>query len=229
METATLIGHSLVYLVFFLSSWIAKNWNYNRLINEHGVFTTKPQKLILFHFFGIVWLGILPVLAMKPDLEEIVLGSKPLHFFLWTGYLLVFLLIMGIAAKQAQKEFLTVRHKLIVETRLPSDFFAIYFFVRILFLIAYELWFRGLFLSDCISGFGITLAVAINLFLYVLVHIFNSRKEMLACVPFGLLVCALSILFDAVWPVILLHVGFSFMYEYILYQSNINHSKIIKS
>src|SRR5436190_1485315 len=99
-----------------------------------------------------------------------------------------------IAKKQGSSE---------VFLKLSSSYFVWYFIIRAAFLFVYELWFRGFLLFDSISWVGIPAAVAINVFLYVLVHMFNSKKEILACIPFGILVCLLSIFFNAAWPAII--------------------------
>jgi membrane protease YdiL (CAAX protease family) len=96
---------------------------------------------------------------------------------------------------------------------LSSSFLIGYFIIRIVFLVVYELWFRGFLLFDSISWIGMPAAVALNVILYVLVHIFNSKKEILVCIPFGIVLCFFSIVFNAAWPAIILHIGFSVVYE----------------
>ncbi|MBC7845079.1 MAG: CPBP family intramembrane metalloprotease [Flavobacterium sp.] len=80
-----------------------------------------------------------------------------------------------------------------------------------------------------VGWFGIPLAVFMNVVLYVLVHIFNSKKELLACIPFGLMVCFFSIIFNSAWPAILLHIGFSSVYELNFWRLNLMNSKTVKS
>jgi membrane protease YdiL (CAAX protease family) len=80
-----------------------------------------------------------------------------------------------------------------------------------LFIAGYESWFRGWVLMDCLSYFNPV--VAINIALYSLLHIVNGRGEMLACLPFGLLLCLLSIWVGAAWPAIIIHTTFTLAYE----------------
>jgi hypothetical protein len=51
----------------------------------------------------------------------------------------------------------------------------------------------------------------------------------LACIPFGLLVCFFSIFFNSVLPAIMLHIGFSLVYEINIYRLNLINSKTVKS
>src|SRR5204863_272627 len=83
----------------------------------------------------------------------------------------------------------------------------------LLFLSAYETWFRGYLLSDCIISFGVPVAILINIVLYSLLHIVNGKKEIVGCIPFGSLLCILCIWTNAAWPAILIHVALTISYE----------------
>jgi membrane protease YdiL (CAAX protease family) len=91
------------------------------------------------------------------------------------------------------------------------------------------MFFRGFLLFGSIAVMGIPLAVSLNVLLYVLLHLFNSKKEMLACIPFGLLLCWLSVLFNAAWPAMILHACFSLLYEIRIYQSIFTIQKTAQS
>ncbi|TRW97141.1 CPBP family intramembrane metalloprotease [Flavobacterium gawalongense] len=160
---------------------------------------------------------------------EVLTGNKTPDLILVFLYLLIFMVMVTIAFKQSKSAYEKKQGSSENRTHLSPDFFISYFIIRALFLFVYELWFRGFLLFDCISWVGTPLAVLVNIFLYVSVHIFNSKKEMWACFPFGILVCFLSILFDAAWPAIILHIGFSSVYELSMYRFNLNNFKIAKS
>jgi membrane protease YdiL (CAAX protease family) len=82
-----------------------------------------------------------------------------------------------------------------------------YFIVRILFICAYETWFRGCLLNDCIIIFGKPLAIIINVGLYMILHLVNGKDEALACIPFGCLLCGISIWQNAAWPAMAIHLA----------------------
>jgi len=52
--------------------------------------------------------------------------------------------------------------------------------------------------------------------LYGLGHIYSSGKELIASIPFGLLLCYLTILNQSVYPSIILHLSIALPYEIIL-------------
>jgi membrane protease YdiL (CAAX protease family) len=76
----------------------------------------------------------------------------------------------------------------------------------ILYLAAYEYLFRGLLLQSCIEAFGLWPAVAVNLALYAALHLPKGMKEAIAAIPFGALICYLTIESGSILPAIFLHV-----------------------
>jgi len=82
----------------------------------------------------------------------------------------------------------------------------LYAISRLLFLACYEWFFRGLLLYSCRDLFGSPAAVVINISLYALAHFHKCRKEIVACIPFGLLLCVFTLWWHSVWPAIILHV-----------------------
>lgn len=92
-------------------------------------------------------------------------------------------------------------------------FILAYFLVRIIFICVYENWFRGYLLNDCIFSFGVPVAVVINVCLYSLLHAVNGREEVLACFPFGVLLCSLCIFQNVIWPAIAIHLALTITYE----------------
>jgi membrane protease YdiL (CAAX protease family) len=76
----------------------------------------------------------------------------------------------------------------------------------ILYLAAYEYLFRGLLLFSCLEACGPWLAAAINIALYSALHLPKGMKEAIAAIPFGALICYLTIESGSILPAILLHV-----------------------
>ena len=77
------------------------------------------------------------------------------------------------------------------------------------YLLGYEFIFRQLFLFTWAEAFGPVTAITANGILYALFHIPNGRKETLGTIPFGLVLCLISLhtgSFIAAW---LLHLTLS--------------------
>ncbi len=228
MQTTTIMIYVFCYMMFFVLSWISKSNNNQRLISDEGAFTAKPGNLIGTHIIGILWLGAVPLIMLKHPGVKILIGSQMPDISAVILFILIFALLISIAFRLGEDLKAKKQRSTDVLNQLSTNFVIRYFIIRIIFLFVYELWFRGFLLFDCISWMGIPVAVVLNVFLYVLLHIFNSKKELLACIPFGLLVCFLSITCNAVWPAIILHIGFSLVYELNIYLSYFYTSKTVR-
>lgn len=88
-----------------------------------------------------------------------------------------------------------------------------YFFIRALFLVAYEFFFRGVLLQALLGVVSMEWAIAINIILYAVAHAFSNKKELIGSIPFGLLLCLVTIKLQSVWPAIIIHLALSFSYE----------------
>jgi membrane protease YdiL (CAAX protease family) len=75
----------------------------------------------------------------------------------------------------------------------------------VLYLVGYEYLFRGLLLLGCYQAFGLWPAIVINLALYAALHLPKGLKESVATLPFGALVCYLTLETGSILPAIFLH------------------------
>jgi len=189
----------------------AKAKRANRLFDDRGEVVTSPV-LLLLHVAGILLFGLMPLLVKH---------TAGIHFFASNSTAggatalsaLLLVAVIFVAPRLALKE--AQLHKRIAPVRQqpPFAYLAAYFLLRIAFIVAYECWFRGFLLMDSVAQFGVPVAVCINVALYTLLHTVNGKKEMLGCIPFGLLLCSLCIWMGVVWPAILLHLALTLCYE----------------
>jgi len=96
---------------------------------------------------------------------------------------------------------------------------------RIIFLITYEWFVHGLLLISCCAWLGISRGIIINTVLYVVLHIHKNKKEMLGCIPFGLLLCAFTIWWQSIWPAIIFHLQIAIINEWPDIQQFLSPSK----
>lgn len=227
MQTTSFIFYSFCYFMMIIQMWLNKDAGNCRLINEHGEIDNRPINIICNFLIGIFWMGILPVIFLDLPVLKIFTGTKFPASYLLFIYMLLLLLIALLAIKYSSGVKLqpTIAGK--VNKRLPVFFITCYFIVRTAFLFAYEMFFRGFLLFYCIDVMGVTIAIIVNTLLHMFLHLYNSKKEMLACIPFSVLACWLSIIFGAAWPAIILHITFSNVYEVNLYRSYCSSPKII--
>ena len=63
----------------------------------------------------------------------------------------------------------------------------------IVYLLGYELMFRGFLLYGCIEVIGIWPAIAINAAIYSFAHFFKGIGETVGAIPFGVIICVLTL------------------------------------
>ena len=188
----------------FLITGFARLHNSNRLFTETGKPARSMPLLIVSHVAGACCLGLLPWLvesgshipSATPDVVRIT-------FFVIAVFLVV---AVGCYAGSLVK----LKESLAL---FPRHLVYIYFTARVLFLCSYEYFFRGILLFETGLLMGTLHAIIISTTFTVLLHVFTNKKEMLACIPFGLLQCILCIYLQSVWPAMLVHVALSMAYE----------------
>jgi len=111
----------------------------------------------------------------------------------------------------------TDQFKKIIRTNISIKEIIIYFTIRIPGLVIYETFFRGVILGICLEWFSVTVAILVNIVLYAVAHAFGSRKEFLGSIPFGFLLCYITVLNHSVYPAVLLHLVLALPYEAILF------------
>ncbi|MEO7308129.1 MAG: CPBP family intramembrane glutamic endopeptidase [Ferruginibacter sp.] len=229
MQTSDMMIYAFCYAMVFVLAWISRINNSERLFTDEGELTSKPGSLTGIHLIGIACLGLVPVILLKLSAAHVLFGNTTPRLPDVLTFSILLLLVIAIAFKQSEQVTRSGKSPGEIFQQLSSSFFTRYFIIRSLFLFVYELWFRGFLLSESISWLGIPAAVSLNVFLYTLLHIFKSKKEILVCIPFGLIVCLLCLFFNGAWPAVIIHIGFSFVYEFNIYQTYLNTSKTVRS
>ena len=213
METTQMIIKYLIcFSGFFILSWLAKKDDGNKLMDDKGP-VRNSGTLIGLQIGGILWMGLVPVFIFKRSFEAVIFGDATPQVL----PLILFIVLIGatvfVAANQSKKDVASIQNKEAAAAVFNSSFVTRYMAARFIFLCVYEMFFRGFLLTDSIDQWGTTIAIIVNIVLYMLIHAFSGKKEIIGCIPFGLALCAASILFNAVWPAIVLHLALSFTYE----------------
>lgn len=228
MQTGILI-YIISYIAVFILSWVGHTNHSQRLVDDAGRITSKPGNLTGISLISILWMGAVPALFLKHPVVRFLTGTEIPAGWLLILFLVLFILTV-ITAIKLSENFIQSKYSITEKgLSISPNFIYRYLFIRGLFLTAYELWFRGFLLFECINWVGVPLAILINVFFYTLLHIFNSKKEIWACIPFGTLLCVLSIVFNAVWPAILLHIAFSMIYEVNIYRHYTRSLKLTRA
>jgi len=203
--------YALTYFTFLILVLVSKLKQGLRLFDDKGFASHLPM-LFTLYIGGIFLLGVSPFFT-----QHLV----PFVFFNTENFgglstwitVLLFILSLVITPRIIAKKFNKFPVTSVDAFGHGRSFYITYFIVRILFIGAYELWFRGYLLPDCIISFGVAWAIVINLVLYAILHLVNGRDEVIASIPYGLLLCSLCIWQGAVWPAVLIHLALTIPYE----------------
>jgi membrane protease YdiL (CAAX protease family) len=211
----TTYGIMLFYYSLFLIAVITCFRSGGGQLKE--ILTGKSEAGILFSqlISGIFFLGIgAASLFAKRNIEvDIFIPS-------WSGYYTPFWILIDAAIitgtlSASKKIFSSDNSHPFPPHYLPLSFV----FVRTLFLIIYEFFFRGAVLFIMTEDFGIVVAVIVNLVLYAPLHWFDKR-ERYSSIIMGIILCTVSIYYHSVWPAILIHLSLALGHEITLLTNN---------
>lgn len=210
----------IVFSTYFLISWVYKRLEITNLKKALQI-RNGLGLLNMKHGLGIVLFGVLfyvLYLEWRIVINYVEIPRLPI---LLIFYVLIFA-IGYIAYKSSQK---------IIETENLYSLYSFnkawfYFLVRFVFILSYEFFFRGVLLFLAINQFGLIRAIIINVAMYLVLHLFDSKKERLGAIPFGIILCFISYKTGSIWCAFLLHLTLTVVYEIaIFYGSTLQSSK----
>ncbi len=73
------------------------------------------------------------------------------------------------------------------------------------YLVSYEFMFRGFLLFGTVDILGVWLAILVNTLIYSLTHIPKGARETILAIPFGILICYLTLKTGTIWVAVFLH------------------------
>jgi len=201
------------YMGYFIISFAYKLLNINTL--SDGLTSYKAFNLLnIKHLAGIFLFGI-GFWVYRKDFDFLIINSG-LNNAISNIFLLIIVIASGFVSMQSAKKGLSELDNLSFARREDQ---LLYFSVRLPFLFIYELFFRGVLLHSSLLYTNLVIAIFINLLLYTLIHSFNSKKEIIGCVPFGIILCLFSYYTNSIWPAFLIHATLSFTHEFIVFNN----------
>ncbi|MFP4090223.1 MAG: CPBP family intramembrane glutamic endopeptidase [Cyclobacteriaceae bacterium] len=174
---------------------------------------------VLFQkYTGVLFLGVLPLLIsllfFPYDLQDLGLGFQHTgQSMLWIIGLACIIFPLNIsAAKRPQnlKMYPMIRAREWDASLVMTNALA-----TISYLFAYELLFRGILLTACVDSMGVWPAIAVNVALYSAVHLPKGPAETIGAIPFGLLICYITLSTGTIWVAVVVHVILSLSNDYL--------------
>jgi membrane protease YdiL (CAAX protease family) len=205
--SAILILLLLYATLLFMISWVNKLKP--GIASYHKPYLNNLGPLNYLHIGGIL-IMLLPALIIK-QLPVFILSFPDKISISQT---IIFLTCFGVIGFFPWKKF--NRDPTRSENASSSSAYHIisYALVRCFFLIVYEWFFRGLLLISFCEKFGNNFGIMINVLLYVLIHTHKNKKEMIGCIPVGILLCVFTIWWQSIWPAIIFHLQIAIINEW---------------
>ena len=213
METPlfTYCSITIIFVTYFIISYLFKqlaNHNIEKaLFKKNGLLF-----LNLRHCLGILLFGLL-FLSYKPDFVKALISFNFSNSIAVIAGLIILVLTI-ILSKTSVNKVIANYHSV---SNIYSGNGMVYFLLRSVFLFAYEIFFRGILLFTLIDVFGLILGIVICTLLYVLIHAFDSKAEILGAIPFGIVLCLLSYYTQSILLPFIIHIGLSLVYEVSLF------------
>lgn len=217
----TLIYILISFWSYFLVSYLAYRLNTTKV---EDAFLSPGQKgfaiLNTRHLLGIIIFGFSSYLFFRNS-DFILLNNFIDNPELSFAVAFFAVISLDLSASDALSK------NIISETQINFKDGLIYLGIRLVFLLAYEAFFRGVLFWFCLQYFGLVNSILINLFFYGLIHIMDSKKEILGSIPFGIVLCLFTYYSSSIWPAFIIHASLSLGYETIIISKSL--TKIQKS
>ena len=130
------------------------------------------------------------------------------------------LLVLGINLLQGRRPAHYGVYPLIRYKKWTPGLLAVSLITSSLFIIGYEFMFRGFLLFALVPVTGVWLAVAINVLIYALAHIHKGLGETIGSVPFGILLCWITLESGNFWAIMVIHLTLSLSADLVALKAN---------
>jgi membrane protease YdiL (CAAX protease family) len=191
----------LCYVLFFLSLRKASKEGSNKLFVQRNC-VVDLAIINEFQVAGLFLLGILTILLRSQEHLKFLSIPREPGYYVATGILSVAGFVIAWLA--AGKKIKCPDHLNFPLNNNPKAAGA-YFVLRLAFIIAYELFLRGALLFDVAFYTGIIVSAIVNVILYVVLHVYDNRQEIIGAIPFGFTLCWITWQTQSIWPAVILH------------------------
>ena len=209
MQTLIIV-YALFFVAFAFYFWLlySRQKVENTFSIKYGFSKANVLYVGLEKFAGFVLMLILPlaVLQLTSHYNAKELGVafvQPQQILLWWGIFGAVVLTVNIirAGKPANYNI----YPQIRTAAWPISLLGYYIFGWAIYLLGYEFLFRGVLFFAGINFMPLWLNIAINCILYAVAHLPKGRLEIIASLPFGVVLCLVSYYTGSFWAAWLIH------------------------
>lgn len=201
-------------LVFFIIYWFtSKSEKVEKYFHNKYDFDKAAYKYIFFiKTFGFITLGVFPVFISLLFIQDFSLQDYGLTIIPETNsFTILWILILSVvilplvyfSAKKPKslKDYPQIRSR-----SWNAKIYFINLFGWAIYLLGYELLFRGVLLFPLVDSIGVWPAIAANTALYSATHIAKGHEETIVDIPLGVILCVLTLYSGTIWIAFFVHV-----------------------
>ena len=187
--------------------------------------------IISQRLIGTVFLGIFPMIIklgiLSGGLSDV--GIKPIES-IWTIYWIlgIYVILIPLIISTSRKPDFTSVYPLIRQKKWNRKLILTNTGSWVIYLFAYEFFFRGFLLFKCIRYFGSWPAILINVSLYFSVHIPYGFWVSVGAIPLGVALCIASIHTGSMWVAFFVHLLVALLNDYTALRANPKMSVVKK-
>jgi membrane protease YdiL (CAAX protease family) len=201
IEWVVFISSIVLLMVYLLVSGEVK-------INHRDWFKESLHKVLWQRISGFVVLGIIPALMVlyyfNYPLESV--GNKASNLTLTFGYSAgLGLLILFISRQNAWIKREKSLYPQIKAAKWTPALIVLNALTWALYLLGYEFFFRGFMLYMMTEYWPVWFSILINTVLYSLAHLHKNLQEVLGAIPFGIVLCLITLQTGNFYTAFILH------------------------
>lgn len=200
-------------LIAYSTYWLIRESDSlkKKLKERFGDEKASVQRILYSKYLGAICIGLFPYLVYMIFFPETTLSDLGLFFSKETRMTSI-LGILGMAAiliplliiSSRSPKILAKQPEIRVEewsyTLLANNLLA-----WTVYLLGYELFFRGVLFFPLLDSIGLVPAIVVNVVFYAGVHIPKGWDETLAAVPLGIVLCLLTMKTGTIWLAFFVH------------------------
>jgi hypothetical protein len=202
-------------LIGFIIFWFTQKSEKTKqkFFNKYGRDKGSAKFIMLTRYLGGFSIGIIPLVAYLlafpgTSLSEVGFGFHKetlLATILWSVGLCV--IVIPLASFSARKPENLVNYPQIRAKEWDMKIYRGNLFSWAVYLLGYELFFRGVLLFPLVGQIGLWPAIAVNIGLYSATHIPKGLSETIGAIPLSIVLCLLSISTGTIWIAFFVHVA----------------------
>lgn len=234
-ENLELVLPIIITIVSFTSFWfISQSKMIKKLFFYRFPAKTACEKHFLFtRYTGFLLLGLLPVSLCLHYLPNYTLADYGLRYYSQTNiFSLISIIILSViliplVSKTAKKPKNLVNYPLIRRNIWTRKTIFINLIGWFIYLLAYEVLFRGILLIPLSHSIGVWPAIAINITIYAATHIPKGLTETIGAFLIGTILCVLTLMSQTIWIALIVHlvIAYTNSFTSLKYHPNIHFFK----